>query len=283
MLFSIITPSFRNSEWLKLCIASVADQKGVTLEHIIQDSESDDGTLEWLPKDKRVKPFIEKDHGMYDAVNRGYKRAQGDLLAYINCDEQYLPGALKKVGDYFEQNPTVDVVFGDCIVVNRKGEYICERRALIPQLLHTWSGASLCFLTAATFIRRSVIEQHKLFFNTDYRDLGDKEWALRLVRSGLRMSVLPSFLSVFAETGHNMNLKANALLEAKQFAAMAPFWIRWFSPFILLHFRLRRWRAGHYHCLPYEYPIYTLDCSEHRKTFNASNPTFRWIRPPRED
>ena len=91
--FSIITPSFRNSNWLKLCIASVADQQGVTFEHIVQDSCSDDGTRDWLPQDRRVKAFIEKDQGMYDAVNRGFKRAQGDIVAYLNCDEQYLPGA----------------------------------------------------------------------------------------------------------------------------------------------------------------------------------------------
>ena len=95
MKFSIITPSFRNSNWLKLCIASVADQQGVEVEHIVQDSCSDDGTQDWLPQDRRVSAFIEKDGGMYDAVNRGYRRAQGDILAYLNCDEQYLPGALK--------------------------------------------------------------------------------------------------------------------------------------------------------------------------------------------
>jgi len=75
--FSIVTPSFRSSKWLKLCIASVADQQGVTFEHIVQDSCSDDGTQEWLPHDGRVRAFIEKRQGMYDAVNRGWKRAQG--------------------------------------------------------------------------------------------------------------------------------------------------------------------------------------------------------------
>jgi len=74
MTLSIITPSFRNSDWLKLCIASVADQAGVTVEHIVQDSCSDDGTQDWLPKDARVKAFVEKDAGMYDAVNRGFRR-----------------------------------------------------------------------------------------------------------------------------------------------------------------------------------------------------------------
>src|SRR5688572_24196636 len=97
MDFSIITPSFRSSKWLQLCIPSVGDQQGVSLEHIVQDAGSDDGTLDWLPTDQRVQAYVEKDAGMYDAVNRGLRRAQGDFLAYINCDEQYLPGALQAV------------------------------------------------------------------------------------------------------------------------------------------------------------------------------------------
>ena len=61
MQFSIVTPSFRNAQWLKLCIASVADQQGVELEHIVQDAGSDDGTQDWLPYDPRVRAFIEKE------------------------------------------------------------------------------------------------------------------------------------------------------------------------------------------------------------------------------
>src|SRR5947209_573425 len=115
--FSIITPSFQGRQWLPLCIASVADQQGVEVEHIVQDSCSDDGTQDWLPQDKRVKAFIEKDAGMYDAVNRGYRRASGDILAYLNCDEQYLPGALKTVAEFFEANPKVEVALAGTIVV----------------------------------------------------------------------------------------------------------------------------------------------------------------------
>src|SRR6202789_4552954 len=110
MKVSIITPSYRNSEWLKLCIASVADQQGVEIEHIVQDSCSDDGTQNWLPGDKRVKAYIEKDAGMYDAVNKGFRRATGDILAYLNCDEQYLPGGLKAIHNFFEAHPNIEVV-----------------------------------------------------------------------------------------------------------------------------------------------------------------------------
>src|SRR5260370_32724135 len=115
MRFSIITPSYRSSAWLKLCIASVADQ-GVEAEHIIQDAGSDDGTLDWLTGDRRVKAFVEKDQGMYDAINRGLRRAGGDILAYLNCDEQYLPRALQAVRRLFPPHPACQTVFGDLVI-----------------------------------------------------------------------------------------------------------------------------------------------------------------------
>jgi glycosyltransferase involved in cell wall biosynthesis len=281
MDFSVVTPSFRNSRWLKLCICSIADQQEVAVEHIVQDAVSDDGTLEWLPKDKRVKAFIEKDSGMYDAVNRGYRRAEGQVLSYLNCDEQYLPGALKKVRDFFEKHRDVDVAFGDCIVVDAGGNYVCERRALTPQRLHTWTGHGLSFLTAATFLRRRVIDKHQLFFSPKLRDLGDAEWALRLVKSGLKMALIREFLSIFTVTGNNMNWGENAARERKEFHAHAPAVVRVLGSLILVHHRLRRWCAGHYSCKPHDYAIYTLDSPEKRKAFHMTNPTFRWDPRPR--
>jgi len=275
---SIITPSFRGSRWLKLCVASVADQV-IEHEHIVQDAGSDDGTLDWLTTDPRVKAFVEQDRGMYDAVNRGYRRATGEILAYLNCDEQYLPGALAKVTAFFQAHPEVDVLFGDCLVVNADGSYLCERRSLTPQLLHTWTTSSLAFLTAATFLRRRVLDHHQLWFNPAYRDAGDQDWAQRLTRSGLKLAVLPEFLSVFTETGGNMNLGANAVRERREFHATAPLWVRTLTPLVLLHFRLRRWRAGHYRCQPYDYAIYTPESLRQRKLFQVANPTFRWVRP----
>lgn len=262
-----------------MCIASVADQ-GVAHEHIVQDAGSDDGTLDWLTKDSRVTAVIEKDRGMYDAVNRGYRKSSADILAYLNCDEQYLPGALQAVLDYFQQHPKTDIVFGDCLVVDGDGKYICERRSLTPQLLHTWTASNLAFLTAATFIRRRVLEQHQLWFNTEFRDAGDQDWALRIVQAKLNTAVLPRFVSVFTETGVNMNLGANASRERKAFHASAPAWMRLLAPLAVAHFRLRRWQAGHYDCKPHAYSIFTQTSREHRVEFRVQSPTFRWLRPP---
>ena len=278
MRVSIVTPSFRGSRWLRLCVASVADQD-VAHEHIVQDAGSDDGTLDWLTRDSRVQAFVEKDRGMYDAVNRGYRRARGEILAYLNCDEQYLPGALAKVLDFFDAHPDVDVVFGDCLIVDASGNYVCERRSLTPQLLHTWTASNLAFLTAVTFLRRRVLDAHPLWFNADYRTAGDQDWALRLVKAGIKTAVLPEFLSAFVETGANLGLAAEASRERREFHATAPVWARLLAPLALVHFRWRRWRAGHYRCAPHDYAIYTLDSPEQRKTFHVARPTFRWVRP----
>ena len=276
---SIVTPSFRGGRWLPLCISSVADQ-GVSLEHLVQDANSDDGTVEWLTKDARVRAVVEQDRGMYDAVNRGFRRASGNIVGYLNCDEQYLPGALARVLAFFKDHPDVEILFGDCLVVAASGDYICERRSLTPRLIHSWTASNLAFLTAATFLRRRALDTHQLWFNADYRDAGDQDWALRVVQAGVKAAVLPEFLSVFTETGANMNLGENASRERRAFHAAAPLWARALSPLALLHHRLRRWRAGHYHCRPHDYAIYTHDSPSRRKSFHVNNPSFRWRRVP---
>jgi glycosyltransferase involved in cell wall biosynthesis len=274
MKFSIITPSFRNSRWLKLCIASVADQQGVECEHIVQDSCSDDGTQDWLPRDPRVKAFIEKDSGMYDAINRGYRRAQGDILAYLNCDEQYLPGALRAVGDYFAAHPEVEVALAGTIVVDGGGNYMCHRHSLMPHPRHIWFRFSA--LTSSVFLRRRVISERGLFFDTRWRDLGDFHWFLALLKNRVPMAVCDTFTSIFADTGENMNFKPNAVREKIETAGMAPRWVRALKPVWIAHHRLRRLAAGHFTLKPTAYAIYTFDSPEARVEFDVPKPTAIW-------
>jgi glycosyltransferase involved in cell wall biosynthesis len=274
MNFSIITPSFRNSAWLKLCIASVADQTGVTLEHIVQDSCSEDDTKEWLPNDPRVKAFIEKDSGMYDAVNRGFKRAQGDILAYINCDEQYLPGALKMVAGFFDANPGVEAVFADSIVTDSNGNYICHRPSLVPTAAAMW--ARFPVLTSGIFLRRSVVHERGIWLDTKWRDLGDFWWVREFVLQGVRIKVLPEFTSIFTDTGDNMNLKANAIRERAEKLKITPAWIKLLHPYWMIEYRARiAMRAGTRR-QPFDYSIYTMESPTRRVVFHASQPTTFW-------
>ena len=276
MKISIATPSYRHSDWLRLCVASVADQAGVEVEHIVQDAESDDGTREWLAKDRRVRAYFEKDQGMYDAINRGWRRATGEILAYLNCDEQYLPGGLRAVEEFFRQHPRADVVFADTVVVDKQGRFVCYRKSLVP-----WKDIMRVYnpvITSSIFIHRRVLDQHGLFFDTRWRDVGDIVWTVEMVRRGLKMAVLRRFTSSFTDTGENMNLKSNARREASLVMATAPAWVRrWRFPLLQLH-RLRSFCQGVYWQKPFTYSIYTLASPDRRVDFHVARPTAVWWR-----
>ncbi len=277
MDFSIITPSFRSAKWLKLCIHSIADQE-VSLEHIVQDSCSEDGTRELISNDPRVKAFIEKDTGMYDAVNRGLRRSTGELLAYLNCDEQYLPGALARVKHIFEAQPDLDILFGDVIVVNGDGGFNCFRKVQIPLKYHIWVSDNLGTFTAATFFRRRILDRDQMYFDSRLRDLADVEWMMRALKRNLKMGLLHEYTSVFTETGANMNLGANALRERAELHASAPKWALKAAPIFLAHHRLRRLLQGAYSQKPFSYAVYTVEKPDGRTMFNVERPSSRWRR-----
>ena len=273
MLVSIVTPSFRGGPWLKLCIASVADQ-GVALEHIVQDAGSDDGTLDWLGRESRVRAFIERDQGMYDAINRGLERARGEIAAYLNCDEQFLPGALKAVLAFFESRPAVDMVFGDVILADAEGRYLSHRKMQPPLKHHTWV-CHLSTLSCGMFFRRRLFAERGFRFDTQWRDAGDAEWMVRLLRGGVRMAALGEFTSVFTQTGANMSAGANARRENRALAATAPAWAGVFKPGIILHHRLRRFLGGMYRQKPFVYQIYTRASPSQRQRMEVRHPAFR--------
>jgi glycosyltransferase involved in cell wall biosynthesis len=272
--FSIITPSFRNSTWLKVCIASVADQ-GVDLEHIIQDAGSDDGTLDWLPGDRRVRAFVEKDSGMYDAVNRGLRRASGEIVAYLNCDEQYLPGTLQSVSEWFDRHPQVEVLFGHVLVVDERGEFLCYRKVQIPNRYHLMVSHLNTF-TCSTFFRRSVFEKRSLYFDPQWRALGDAEWMLRLLKSKVTMGLLHQFCSTFTDTGANLSLGPEAQREQRHMLDSAPLLARKFGFALVWQHRLKRMAGGVYSQQPFDYSIYTPQSLDRRILHSVARPTFVW-------
>lgn len=273
MGFSIITPSRNQSDWLRLCVASVADQ-GVAVEHLVQDAGSTDGTAEWLATDPRVKAVSEPDAGMYDGINRGLRRATGELLAYLNCDEQYLPGALAAVEQFFAAHPDVDVVFGYTVLVDANGGFLSQRKTLVPRVWHT-QVEHLTTLTAATFFRRRLLADGH-FFNPEFRCAGDAEWMLRLLRAGVRMAVVGGNTSVFTVTGGNLARTERMREEMQRLAAGAPWLVRRLRWGVKLHHWLRRLAGGVYFQTPFRYALYTPASPGRRVTHEVARPTFGW-------
>jgi glycosyltransferase involved in cell wall biosynthesis len=130
--FSIVTPSFNQAKFIRETIESVLGQEYPSLEYIVIDGGSTDGTLDILRSyGNRLIWISEPDHGQADAINKGFRMANGDVFAWLNSDDMYLPGALKAVAAFFENNPSVGLVYGDALYVGVDGQLL--KRKLAPQ------------------------------------------------------------------------------------------------------------------------------------------------------
>ena len=125
MKFSIITPCYNSAEYIEQCILSVKNQNYKDFEHIIVDGGSTDGTVAIIKKYENtynMKWISEKDNGMYDAINKGFAMAEGDVYSWINADDCYMPWTLQAVADCILEHPNVQWVTGIPSSLNAKGE-----------------------------------------------------------------------------------------------------------------------------------------------------------------
>ncbi|MFM7024380.1 MAG: glycosyltransferase family 2 protein [Flavobacteriales bacterium] len=121
---SIITPSYNQGRYIEETIRSVVDQNYPNLEYIIMDGGSKDNTVEVIKKyaDKITYWESKKDKGQSDAINKGLKKASGDIVAWLNSDDMYTENALQRVADIFAKNPDVDIVYGNVWQFYPKGK-----------------------------------------------------------------------------------------------------------------------------------------------------------------
>jgi glycosyltransferase involved in cell wall biosynthesis len=280
--FSIVTPTFRQVDWLRLCIASVRDQvlpstldsRPFIIEHIIQDAgtlgiedlahelgaefycdgqlvsgERKETSLQrpHLGEDDQaanysLKIFSERDAGMYDAINRGLARSSGEICAWLNSDEQYLPNTLSQVVDHFNRRPGLDVLLGDAILLNAALEPVCYRRIMLPSLWHTRLD-HLHSLSCAMFFKKSALPNPPL--NPRWKVLSDAvlmEYFL-LSKKTIHACRLP--LAAYAFTGQNLSADKNCK-ELDQWWAETRWPPRALKPLVIIYNRFRRLLAGAY-------------------------------------
>ena len=289
MRFSVVTASFRQLDWLKCCALSVADQ-AVDVEHIIQDGGTGPELKDWVRSHTKADLLMEPDQGMYDALNRGFARAKGEILAWLNCDEQYLPGALQAVEERFAAEPKLDVLLADNLVVDPRGEYLAHRFSLVPTLGQMWVRFPVG--SCALFFRRRVWQQ----FDTQWKSAGDWWWFRAMVERGARIGILRRFVAAFTETQANLGLAPVSAPEHARILAARPWWARGlFKQALLAQHRWRMWRSGAFSVAPFEYEIFPPARSVElaggglrserspglfqRQKFLVPRPTGRWVRP----
>lgn len=123
-LVSIVTPSFNQAPYLEQTLRSVLEQEYPSLEYIVVDGASTDASVDIIKKymDRLTWWVSEKDSGQGDAINKGLARASGEIIAWLNSDDTYLPNTISSAVKIFEQNPDVVLIYGDMLAVDENGQ-----------------------------------------------------------------------------------------------------------------------------------------------------------------
>ena len=161
-LVSIITPSFNQAPYLETTIRSVLGQDYPRLEYIIVDGGSTDGSLDVIKKYAGQLAWwvSEPDKGQTDAINKGFARATGGILAWLNSDDTYDPGAVSAAVKYLNGHPETAMVYADCNFINEDGRIIGKFNAAQTDLRRLRAG----------YVH---IPQQTMFFRAEYwKELG---------------------------------------------------------------------------------------------------------------
>jgi len=184
-LVSIVTPSCNKGPYIEETLLSIRNQTYKNIEHIVIDGGSTDETLSILKKYSPVLVWVsEPDKGQSDAINKGWRIAKGDIIAYLNADDTYLPNAVEIAVNFFLKHPETAMIYGDGIFSDEKGKFLMNFTAGEFKL----KNLVFCkdnILQPAVFLRKTVFET-----------IGDVDADLHLamdldywIRTGLRYKV----------------------------------------------------------------------------------------------
>ncbi len=186
-LVSIVTPSYNQGPFIEATLLSVRNQDYPNIEHLVIDGGSSDNTVEILKKYEKVynlKWISEPDKGQSDGVNKGFERASGQIIGWLNSDDVYFdPHVISSVVSKFEEFTDVDVIYGDGIDIDENN--------LVLKVIHNipWFSFNRLIrfdfiIQPSCFFRRQIVQQHKLDTKIDLPM--DYEYYLRLAAQGFK-------------------------------------------------------------------------------------------------
>ena len=192
---SVATPSFNQGRFIEETILSVLNQDYPNLEHVIMDGASTDKTKDVLKKYNDSIVWESKpDKGHADAVNKAILRSTGDIIGWLNSDDTYTEGAVKKAVDYMQNHPEIDMVYGNCYFVDVNGRII-ENKRTIPFDYNVLLYTSFLMPQQTFFVRRKVFDAIGLLnINLDCT----LDWDLSLrVASEFNIAYIDEYLANF--------------------------------------------------------------------------------------
>lgn len=203
-LVSIVTPSLNQGRFFEQTVVSILQQTYGNIEYIIMDGGSTDNTIDIIKKyekDARVHLYREKDNGQYDAVNKGFLRAHGEIIGWINADDYYTQHAVEKVVRAFCTNVGVDVVYGKFCHVAEDNTFLRERPSMPYSL--KWLRRYCYINPSVTFIKSSIIHDEGLLIDNAITNYGDWDWFLRMAERGKKFLFVPEIIGCFRIHRHS--------------------------------------------------------------------------------
>jgi glycosyltransferase involved in cell wall biosynthesis len=191
-LVSIVTPTYNMAKYLADTIESVLAQDHPNIEYIVVDGGSTDGSLEILERHRsRLRYFSEPDHGPSDAAAKGFRQARGEIFAWLNADDTYLPGAIRQGVEYLERHPETDVVYGEGWWIDESGAKI-DRYPTLPFDAKVLERD--CFICQpAAFIRATAYRRCEL--DPAVERSFDYDLWIRMAKAGMNFAAIPQYLA----------------------------------------------------------------------------------------
>ena len=195
MKISIVTISFNQKKYLRKCIDSILNQTECDLEYIVVDPGSNDGSRELIESyGNRIVTEFAPDNGPADGLNKGFKRATGQIYGFVNSDDYLLPGALKHIADYFSTTGLNYFVTAKGFVQDPDGRL--KKITPLPLTAENMIHRSAVMFQQGTFFPASAYEMAG-GFNASNTTCWDYELLLRLLLKGVRNEVIEQNVAVF--------------------------------------------------------------------------------------
>ena len=174
---SVVTPSFNQAKFIRATVDSVLSQHYPHLEYWVIDGGSTDGTVDILKSyGKELHWLSEPDHGQTDAINKGFTHCTGDILAFLNSDDLYLPGTLQRVGEYFAAHKQAQWLTGDYEIIDGSGARLASH-----SIVSSYKSFLLRHYRPALLrLTNSIIPQPSTFWTRSaYEAVGELDESLR--------------------------------------------------------------------------------------------------------
>ena len=194
---SVITPSFNQGQFIEETILSVIDQNYPNLEHIIVDGGSTDNSVQIIKKyEKHLAYWVsEKDSGQSEAINKGFKKATGDIVCWLNSDDILMPGALGNVAAYFRDHRETDFVNGYTLVMDQHSQILYNYFILKQKKWYALRG--IYYISQPSMFWRKNIHESIGILKEDFHAAMDKEFLIRIFKNNIKVGHLPKILAGF--------------------------------------------------------------------------------------